>query len=259
LRIKSKDKFAGAGSLTDKEAGITIVNILIESKRLGTWSPVMASVHVPVGQVTLAILHGEELALWRNRQGTVQAWENRCPHRGTRFTLGRIIDDELSCGYHGWRFASGGKCTAIPAHPGMTPPKTICAKVYSVTERFGMVWVALGTPDEDVPAVGPLANSERHALFCRSFTIYRSADEASHQILEQRPACLAIHGNRVLIDESDPAVQSILLLQPMAAEKSVAHLWVSCVRPITDEAALKHQYIEQFKRLRQELELRSAA
>ncbi|MFC7519018.1 hypothetical protein ACFQUU_28840 [Herbaspirillum sp. GCM10030257] len=141
----------------------------------------------------------------------------------------------------------------------MTPPKTICANAYSVTERFGMVWVALGTPDEDVPAVGPLADSDRHAVFCRSFTIYRSAEEVSHQVLQRRTDYLAIHGNSILIEENGPAVQSILLFQPMTAEKCVVHLWVSCTKPKPDEAALKRKYIEQFKRLRQEIELRTAA
>lgn len=259
MRIAGKDGFTGTGYLTDTEAGTTIVNTFIEIKQSATWSPVMASVHVPVGQITLAILQGQEMALWRNKQGTVQAWENRCPHRGTRFTMGRIINDELSCAYHGWRFGSGGQCTVIPAHPGMTPPKTICARTYPVTERYGMVWSSIGAPADDVPAIAPLAGDGRHVSFCRSFTINCSAGDLAHQILQRHPAFHAKHENRVLIDESDPAVQSIILLQPMTAEKTVAHLWISCVRPMEDEAALKQQHIVQFKRLRRELEAREVA
>lgn len=235
------------------------MNTPIEIKQSATWYPVMASVHVPAGQITLAILQGQEVALWRNTQGTVQAWENRCPHRGTRFTMGRIINDELSCAYHGWRFGSGGQCTVIPAHPGMTPPKTICAKTYPVTERYGMVWSALDIPVDDVPAIAPLADMRRPALFCRSFVISQPADKLTHQILRLHPSFLAQQRNSVLIDESDPAVQSILLLQPMTAEKTVVHLWISCDRPMQDEAALKQQHIAQFKRLRQEFEVRETA
>eukprot|EP01032_Pedospumella_encystans_P034979 gene34979-39556_t len=50
------------------------------------------------------------LALWRDIGGQAHAWEDRCPHRGTRLSLGTQQGDTLRCAYHGWRFGASGKC-----------------------------------------------------------------------------------------------------------------------------------------------------
>jgi len=219
----------------------------------------MASVHVQPGRIVQAVLHGQELAVWRNAQGTVQAWENRCPHRGMRLTMGRIVDDQLACAYHGWRFGSGGQCTAIPAHPGMTPPRTVCAKTYPVTERCGMVWIAMDQPDEDAPAIPPLADPQRRALFCRSFVTYASIQSVSEVLQRDSSTVYSKHGDSVLIDGSDPDVLAILLLHPMTAAKSVVHLWLSLASDAGDDETLIAKQIAQFKRQRRGIEALLAA
>ncbi len=92
-----------------------------------------------------AQLLGQELALWRDDAGAVNAWANRCPHRGVRLSIGIHTGGELRCRYHGWRFAAGsGRCTLIPAHPGQKPASTLHATVHRAVERHGYVWVGLG-------------------------------------------------------------------------------------------------------------------
>jgi len=231
-----------------------LVNTLNENKETGGWAPVMPSDQVPPGQIIQALLHGQEPALWRNAQHAVQAWENRCPHRGTRFTMGRIVDGQLSCAYHGWRFGSGGQCTAIPAHPNMTPPKSICAKTYAVTERHGMIWVALGQPADDAPAVPALADSARRVLFCRSFVTYGDAHQVNVQLRARTPSMHGDHDAGVLIDDSDPDALAILLVQPMAPRKSVVHLWLSCSAAVDNDVELRQQHIAHFKRQRRDIE-----
>ncbi|TWI62571.1 Rieske-like 2Fe-2S protein [Pseudoduganella lurida] len=110
----------------------------------GAWYPVIpASDLVHASSIALGFVEGEELALWRAPNGVVQAWENRCPHRGMRFTLGRVVNGRLSCAYHGWEFQSGsGRCSAIPAHPEMPVPRSICARTFQAAEANGIVWVA---------------------------------------------------------------------------------------------------------------------
>jgi nitrite reductase/ring-hydroxylating ferredoxin subunit len=234
------------------------MNTLDHSYASAAWAPAMASLHVPRGQIVPALLHGQELALWRDAQGKVQAWDNRCPHRGMRFTMGRIVDDQLSCAYHGWRFGSGGQCTAIPAHPGMTPPRTIGAKSFPVTERSGMVWIALQAPEGDAPTIRPLADAGRRALFCRSFLTYASAEKVSVFLRDHSSFSAGRHGATALIDSSDPEASTVLLLHPMAENKCIAHLWLSC-RPGADEQALIQNHIAQFKRWRRDIEAATVA
>ena len=89
-------------------------------------------------------LLGQELAVWRADDGTVNAWENRCPHRGVRLSIGTNLGHALKCRYHGWTYESGSaRCIAIPCHPRLTPAAAIRVRAYPCAERQGLVWVRL--------------------------------------------------------------------------------------------------------------------
>jgi nitrite reductase/ring-hydroxylating ferredoxin subunit len=109
------------------------------------WHPVAHSADLrPGANIVAGFAEGQELALWRSAGGAAQAWENRCPHRSVRFTLGQVIEDRLSCAYHGWQYAAGnGQCVSIPAHPAMQAPRNVCAKVFGAVDAAGMLWVNL--------------------------------------------------------------------------------------------------------------------
>ncbi|HEY0269514.1 MAG TPA: Rieske 2Fe-2S domain-containing protein [Sphingomonas sp.] len=118
------------------------------------WYPVAASGDLPYGHVYQTMLGGHPLAIWRAADGRVNIWEDRCPHRGVRFSIGIVRDDELRCQYHAWRFASGtGACTHIPAQPAARPAAAIRATVWPVAEMDGLVWTGL-TPEGQPEALG---------------------------------------------------------------------------------------------------------
>jgi phenylpropionate dioxygenase-like ring-hydroxylating dioxygenase large terminal subunit len=100
-----------------------------------------------------ARLLGEDLVLWRDGN-RIMAWQDLCVHRGTRLSLGRVEDGCLICPYHGWSYNAEGRCVLIPAHPDQPPPARARAVTYAVQERYGLVWVSLGTPSRD-PAPFP--------------------------------------------------------------------------------------------------------
>lgn len=112
------------------------------------WHPVVAAQTLRAGHGVLAArLLGQPLALWRSADGQAQAWEDRCPHRGVRLSLGRVVGNHLACAYHGWEYAAGdGRCAAIPAMPHDPVPGKVCARTYPVREMQSMVWVALEQP-----------------------------------------------------------------------------------------------------------------
>lgn len=148
------------------------------------WIPVAPSHAIgAAANIVAAFADGEELALWRSVAGDVQAWENRCPHRGTRFTLGRILDGRLSCAYHGWEFeADSGRCAAIPAHPDMPPPKNVRAGTFRAVETAGMVWVARRTaPAESRLDTGP-SDEAGAARFCRTLSVRANAARVSETL-----------------------------------------------------------------------------
>lgn len=109
------------------------------------WSPALPAQALPAaGGIVATLVLGQDLALWRSTSGAVQAWEDRCPHRGVALSLGRVLGERLACAYHGWEYAAGsGRCVAIPAMPRQPVPGAVCVKTHAVIERQGMVWVAL--------------------------------------------------------------------------------------------------------------------
>jgi vanillate O-demethylase monooxygenase subunit len=58
------------------------------------------------------------------------------------------------CPYHGWRFDASGDCTLIPQleDPTRIPPKA-AIPAYDTTERYGLIWVALAKPDNELPTI----------------------------------------------------------------------------------------------------------
>lgn len=105
------------------------------------WHPIAASDDLAHRHVFHAQILGRELALWRADDDHVNAWENRCLHRGVRLSIGINDGTELVCQYHGWRYANRtAGCTYIPAHPADAPARTICNNTYPCAEHLGLVW-----------------------------------------------------------------------------------------------------------------------
>jgi nitrite reductase/ring-hydroxylating ferredoxin subunit len=177
------------------------------------WFPVARAEEVAPRHVVHAQLLGQEIALWRDDAGQLNAWENRCPHRGVRLSIGINDGKELRCRYHGWHYASGsGQCTFIPAHPDQKPPNVIKTKPYGVTELYGFVWVNLGE-DADVAAVP--------ALGLNAFTTLRSVHVAAPAaaVMEH----LAGQGFAASGDFSLEGAGATLLLQPMDGGQTIIH------------------------------------
>jgi nitrite reductase/ring-hydroxylating ferredoxin subunit len=187
---------------------------------MNRWFAVSASGEVAPNAVAHTQLLGQELVLWRSAAGTLNAWENRCPHRGVRLSLGSCLGEELRCQYHAWRFASGsGQCTLIPSHPSQRPASTLRPGVFPVVEDGGFAWVNL-TRDAQPPG----AAAQGPGLSLRSiFTV--AAVATVKQLLLQGYAEHAVN----LVDEftlesapgAAPAIR--FMLQPVTGGQTVVH------------------------------------
>jgi phenylpropionate dioxygenase-like ring-hydroxylating dioxygenase large terminal subunit len=117
------------------------------------WYAVARSSDVYPGPLAVTVL-GEPLVLWRPVGGAVGAARDRCPHRDAPLSRGRVVEDGVQCPYHGWTFGASGICVRVPSlPPGRAIPPTARLTTVHVTERYGLVWICLGTPVAAIPAI----------------------------------------------------------------------------------------------------------
>lgn len=112
------------------------------------WLPLMLAAALRAGEVLAQRVLGHDIAVWRTASGALAAAFDRCPHRGTPLSLGAVHDEHLVCAYHGWSFATTGRCALIPAMPQVVPGERCGLGTVQVREHCGLVWVCLAEPHE---------------------------------------------------------------------------------------------------------------
>lgn len=129
--------------------------------------PVTLDSHAFVAATSAAVRHrpvrvrlfGAPFVLFRVRDGSIAALEDRCAHRGLPLSAGRTRDDCIVCPYHGWAFGTDGSCVEIPgAPPGFALPAVRVPRL-KARERGGLVWVsrAAAPLPQRVEALDPMS------------------------------------------------------------------------------------------------------
>ena len=180
---------------------------------------------------------GQDLVAWRSGTGVVQVWRDRCPHRGVRLSLGRIIDGRLSCAYHGWEFAADtGRCERIPALADLAEvPGRVAAHVCTAAENRQMVWVRLDA-DADRPASAlpkTLSADDDTCDFLRSLGVYASIGTMHDTLLAR--GFVAESAEEPTTWHGSLAGQAVVLFtHPAQQDLTFVHAW-SC-RPAAAQA-----------------------
>jgi phenylpropionate dioxygenase-like ring-hydroxylating dioxygenase large terminal subunit len=111
------------------------------------WQPIALSseaTHLPKQIRRL----GEDLILFRNKNGEAGLLTPRCLHRGTSLLYGRVEEDGIRCCYHGWKFGCQGQVLDQPCEEGGGLRKhKLRQPWYPVVEEFGSIWAYMGPPD----------------------------------------------------------------------------------------------------------------
>lgn len=142
------------------------------------WHPVARLDDLAGAPIGVRLL-GEDLVLWRAAD-RISAWQDLCVHRGTRLSLGRVVDGtRLECPYHGWTYDASGRCVLMPAHPEQAPPAKACVKTYHARSAHGVVWVSLGGGTGEPPR-------------------FELMDDPSHRIILAGPYRVRASGPRVI-------------------------------------------------------------
>jgi len=116
------------------------------------WYPAVPSWMVRSAPVGITRL-GRRIVLWRNSAGSVQAIEDRCPHRGARLSQGWNVGDRVACAYHGIEIDGRGVVGCVPAVQDSRLEGRKCNLTYPVTERAGVLFLWFGddTGSEPTP------------------------------------------------------------------------------------------------------------
>jgi len=112
------------------------------------WQPI-AGVSEFERQDTKAVrIMGEDLVLYRDREGNYGLVDRHCPHRRADLAYGFTEDRGLRCNYHGWLFDHSGACLHQPfeetRHPEGTFKDKVRIKAYPVAAKAGLLWAYLG-------------------------------------------------------------------------------------------------------------------
>lgn len=226
------------------------------------WFPVCRGEEAAPRHIVHTALLGQELAVWRADDGAVNAWENRCPHRGVRLSVGTNLGDRLKCRYHGWTYASGsGRCVERPAHPGEEPPSLVRACRFPCTEIDGYVWVRLaGEGDDDPgPAPGFGSGSTPAGLTLRSVHVFAPAAVVA--------AALARHAGEASDGSAAEAVDPYTVrsahaeageiryaLQPASDAETIIHAALADAPPAAERIAVLHRENDRLRTVRDALE-----
>lgn len=114
------------------------------------WHPI-ATIDEITDQPRRFTLLDDYVVAYRDADG-VAAFRDLCIHRGAALSLGWVRDGNLVCPYHGWQYDRDGACVRIPSRPaGSAIPRTARAHAYRVQEKYGLVWVAMEEPRDEIP------------------------------------------------------------------------------------------------------------
>ncbi len=112
---------------------------ILDRGLLDMWYALIPSNAVGASPISLRRV-SEDLVLWRDSAGKVHVQSDRCPHRGARLSLGRVVDDRLTCWYHGVQIDGEGTITDVPALPGCPLVGRHGVRTFPARESGGLVF-----------------------------------------------------------------------------------------------------------------------
>lgn len=208
---------------------------MVEHELATRWFPVAALDDLPVRHVYAGQLAGHEMAIWRADDGNVNIWEDRCVHRGVRLSIGVNDGAELTCQYHGWRYANRtGGCTYIPAHPADAPAQTICVRSFPARPRYGLLWSTITGDHTEPPTIDVLEGADLVTLRALPFdatpehVLDRLADHefapspSSTVATEPSMSAEQIDGLGVILTATSGghAATAVFLVQPLDSDRA---------------------------------------
>src|SRR5438445_1924876 len=112
------------------------------------WHPIATASELALNETKFVMILGEELVLFRDRQGRLGLIGAYCAHRRANLAYGLADDDGLRCPYHGWKYDRTGRCLEQPFEDTMRPDNAsknnLKLPAYLVEELGGLIFAYLG-------------------------------------------------------------------------------------------------------------------
>ena len=138
------------------------------------WYPVEEVRRIKPETVIEVVFWKRSIALFRGKDGTFQAVEDRCAHRQLKLSIGDVQGCRLVCAYHGWEYGGKGRSPGVPHDSqGRSFPK-LALRTYPVKVRYGLVWLFPGDPEQaevrQIPDIPELERPGRWTCLPLCFT-----------------------------------------------------------------------------------------
>ena len=109
------------------------------------WQPIGAAVDLESKWTQRVRLLGEDLVIFKDRQGRLGLIAEQCPHRRASFAHGIPTENGIRCPYHGWEYNAQGKCIHQPNEQDKCAFRDkVSTDAYPVQEMGGMLFAYLG-------------------------------------------------------------------------------------------------------------------
>jgi 5,5'-dehydrodivanillate O-demethylase oxygenase subunit len=109
------------------------------------WQPIGAAVDLESKWTKRVRLLGEDLVIFKDRQGRLGLIAEQCPHRRASFAHGIPTENGIRCPYHGWEFNAQGKCIHQPNEQDKCAFRDkVSTDAYPVQEMGGMLFAYMG-------------------------------------------------------------------------------------------------------------------
>src|SRR6266404_6088296 len=129
-----------------------------------SWFPVALASDVPAGRPLGRDFLGTRVVVYRDATGRAVVQGAYCPHLGADLSVGEVVEGQIRCAYHHWKFDCAGTCVDIPAGDRIPPGARI--PTYPTAEAWGLIWAFNGTaPTFPVPGIPGV---EERELICET-------------------------------------------------------------------------------------------
>lgn len=147
------------------------------------WFAVAFSSELSNGKMLTARFIDRDIVVLRTASGAISAIEAYCPHLGAHLGHGgSVVGEEIRCPFHGFQFATSGRCTFSPYG---TPPPAARLGVLEAREICGVVMVWHG-PSGETPweIEAPDAGPEWRPLRTKKLTLHSHPQEVTENSVD---------------------------------------------------------------------------
>jgi nitrite reductase/ring-hydroxylating ferredoxin subunit len=139
------------------------------------WYVIGLSEEVKKSQKHAVKLFGQDIVVWRRKDGSLAGIDARCPHMGASLAVGRVVDDKVECPYHGFMYDDSGMCVKTPLRSAdALIPKALCNRSYAVAEKMGwlfLFWGEKAAAPENIPFFDEVQEPLCHAWSVKNWPV----------------------------------------------------------------------------------------